>query len=73
MSLFDVSYESGSMAWPHRRREAEEHELASYLDEARTILGEAQADLPSPLGMPDVTADFEHLRWFPLPDEVRLG
>ncbi|MFW2339464.1 MAG: aminotransferase class V-fold PLP-dependent enzyme [Acidimicrobiia bacterium] len=73
MSLFDVSYAAGSMAWPHRRRETEEHELASYLDEARTILGEAQADLPSPLGMPDVTADFEHLRWFPLPDELRLG
>jgi selenocysteine lyase/cysteine desulfurase len=72
MSLFDVSYAEGAMQWPHRRREAEEHELAEYLDEARRILDGAQHDLPGPLGMPDVTEDFEHLRWFPLPDEVRL-
>ena len=73
MSLFEVSYEDGTMVWPHRRRETEEHGLASYLDEARTIVDAAQHDLPSPLGMPDLTADFEHLRWFPLPDELRLG
>jgi hypothetical protein len=72
MSLYDVSHTSGAMQWPHRRREAEEHELAEYLEEAHRILDEAQHDLPGPLGMPDVTADFEHLRWFPLPDEVRL-
>ena len=29
------------------------------------------SDLPEPLGAPLVTDDFEHLRWFPLPDELR--
>jgi selenocysteine lyase/cysteine desulfurase len=72
MSLFEVSYAGGSMSWPHRRHETAERELHGYLAEAQSILEEAQNDLPSPLGMPDVTADFEHLRWFPLPDEVRL-
>ena len=29
------------------------------------------ADAPaSPIGLPDTTADFEHLRWFPYPDEA---
>ena len=72
MSLFDVSYQDGSMKWHHRRRETEEHELASYIEDAKKILTEAQHDLPAPVGMPDVTADFEHLRWFPLPDELRI-
>ncbi len=27
-------------------------------------------DPPEPLGAPLVTEDFEHLRWFPLPDEI---
>lgn len=71
MSLFEVSYAEGSMNWPHRRHETAERELHGYLAEAQTIVDEASHDLPSPLGMPDVTADFEHLRWFPLPDEVR--
>jgi selenocysteine lyase/cysteine desulfurase len=72
MSLADVSYETGMVVWPHRRHETAEPDLAGYLAQARVILNEAQHDLPSPIGMPDVTADFEHLRWFPLPDELRL-
>ncbi len=71
MSLVDVSYAGGGMAWPHRRHIREAHSLREYLEDARQILAEAPDKMPAPLGMPDVTADFEHLRWFPLPDELR--
>ncbi len=71
MSLHDIGYGDGSMRWPHRRHVREEHSLSEYLEDARRILAEAPEKLPAPQGMPDVTADFEHLRWFPLPDELR--
>ena len=46
-------------------------DLAGYLEEARQMIAEmAVRDLPEPLGMPLVTEDFEHLRWFPLPSEI---
>jgi hypothetical protein len=44
--------------------------LAAYLDRARALLGALADAPPSPIGLPDTTQDFEHLRWFPYPDEV---
>ena len=38
--------------------------------EARRLLTRAAEERPEPLPRPEVTADFEHLRWFPFPDEV---
>jgi selenocysteine lyase/cysteine desulfurase len=72
LSLHDIDYTSGRME--HRRgpRRHTDADLAGYIDEARRVLRDIQtAEPPEPLGAPLVTADFEHLRWFPLPDELR--
>jgi selenocysteine lyase/cysteine desulfurase len=71
MSLEDISYAGGSMQYRHRRVTTPDSELSGYLALAAHVLASAPASLPEPLGMPEVTADFEHLRWFPLPDELR--
>jgi selenocysteine lyase/cysteine desulfurase len=71
LSLDDIDYSSGSMSFRHRPHLHSDDDLAGYLDEARTILAAIDdADPPEPLGAPLVTEDFEHLRWFPLPDEL---
>jgi hypothetical protein len=68
----DIDYSSGAMQYRHRSHLHSDDDLAGYLDEAREILGEIQsAAAPEPLGAPLVTEDFEHLRWFPLPFELR--
>jgi hypothetical protein len=43
--------------------------LPTYLAEARTIVDAAKAE-PNKAAPRAVSADFEHLRWFPLPEEV---
>ncbi|MDJ0662990.1 MAG: aminotransferase class V-fold PLP-dependent enzyme [Acidimicrobiia bacterium] len=72
LSLGDIDYRSGTMEYRHRPRLHSDDDLVGYLDEARRLVAEMDdADLPEPLGRPLVTEDFEHLRWFPLPDELR--
>jgi selenocysteine lyase/cysteine desulfurase len=71
MSLEDISYSDGSMQYRRRRTTTPDSELSGYLASAAQVLASAGTSLPEPLGMPDVTPDFEHLRWFPLPDELR--
>jgi selenocysteine lyase/cysteine desulfurase len=69
LSLHDVSYAGGRMRYaaPHHR--VPETQLGDYLGEARRIL-----DSPAPAEWtpvdPMLDADFEHLRWFPLPTEI---
>ena len=71
LSLHDVDYATGVMKFLHKPLLHSDDDLAGYLDEARAILRElATAEPPTPLGAPLVTEDFEHLRWFPLPDEL---
>ena len=69
MSLRDVRFDDGGMTWPSHRRTAPESALAGYLTEARRLLAD-----PAPPALPPealvVDADFETLRWFPLPAEV---
>jgi selenocysteine lyase/cysteine desulfurase len=75
-SLDDVSYATGEMTYRHmdHRRFHDDGELVAYLAEARRILADvAAAPPPPPVGIPTVTDDFEHLRWFPLPDEIAQG
>jgi selenocysteine lyase/cysteine desulfurase len=70
MSLHDVSYASGRFAYPRRHSTEPESALARYLDEARAVLDAATTEEPTaPPGALDTSADFEHLRWFPLPGE----
>jgi len=53
------------MSYPRNDSTAPATVLASYLDEARRILAQAQ---PVPtLDAAHVSADFDHLRWFELP------
>ncbi len=73
LSLRDVSYEGGVMSYHRRPQLLPEGGLAVYLDRARHLLGELAEAAPQPLGLPDTTSDFEHLRWFPYPDEAASG
>jgi selenocysteine lyase/cysteine desulfurase len=75
MSVNDISYESGTIAYTaraHREYHGDE-ELRDYLDEARRILEEAASNPTPALEAPEVTEDFEDLRWFPMPAEIRPG
>ncbi len=65
LSLFDIDYSTGSMAYRRRRHEYAQEDLREYLEASRAIL-EAGVDV-EPIATPDLTEDFEHLRWFPLP------
>jgi hypothetical protein len=72
LSLGDIEYGGGQMEYRHRPRLHSDDDLAGYLDEARKLVaGMSDSDLPEPLELPLVTEDFEYLRWFPLPDELR--
>ena len=69
MSLDDVRYVGGEMAFTSHRHWAPESALAGYLDEAGDVLAAA----PSPMSRDarvDVGEDFEQLRWFWLPEEI---
>ena len=71
MSLLDVRYEGGEMVFEGHRHRAPESALARYLDEGRAIL--AEAPVPVAGAAPEVSEDFEHLRWFWLPQEIGEG
>jgi selenocysteine lyase/cysteine desulfurase len=72
LSLHDIDYSSGEMGFRRRPKYHSDEDLVGYLEDARRIASELEtAEPPEPLGPPVVTADFEHLRWFPLPDELR--
>jgi selenocysteine lyase/cysteine desulfurase len=73
MGLGDVSYENGRMEYPSHRDHQPESALAGYLHDAEMILNSA-ASVPDPAGVDlDLTEDFEHLRWFPLPGETQVN
>ena len=68
-SARDIAYAGGRMTYQSHHRTEPESRLAEYLIEARELL----ADLPAPTSAPEhitVDADFETLRWFPLPDDL---
>jgi len=73
MSLDDVRYPGGRMTFTGHRHRASESALAGYLDEARAAFAASPAPAPSPGSGEaplDVGQDFEHLRWFWLPEEI---
>jgi selenocysteine lyase/cysteine desulfurase len=71
MSLSKLSYRSGKLEYRSVHTREPEWVLASYLDEARKIL---ERDVRQLDGLriedPVTSADFEALRWFPLPGEI---
>lgn len=64
--LTDITYDAGHLEFPSRHFAEPESALKRYLNEAREILGVGSARDSAPC---EVTADFEALRWFPLPHE----
>jgi len=70
LSLRDVSYGDGTMSYHRRPHLLPDGGLPEYLDRARQLLSRLAEAPPSPQGLPTTTTDFEHLRWFPYPDEV---
>jgi hypothetical protein len=67
LSLHDVTYAGGTVSLPARPAVGGEDLLATHLRDAERILAAAPApDLTSHPG--NVSADFEHLRWFDLPE-----
>ena len=76
LSLHDVSFGGGGITYPAHRHQAGEEALAGHLADAARILADPVAALgppPDAAGPPLVGDDFESLRWFWLPDEVRAG
>jgi selenocysteine lyase/cysteine desulfurase len=72
-SLFDVTYDDGSLHYSETPAHADESDLATYLEEARVLF--ASIDPTTGPSQPPVeaTASFEDLRWFLLSEEVRAG
>lgn len=68
LRLSDVTYADGAMSYPQARRTLHDDQLTDVLAEARRILF-AAAPHPGDVDRVAVSADFEHLRWFPLPGE----
>jgi selenocysteine lyase/cysteine desulfurase len=66
LSLADIGYADRSGPHSAHRHREPESALASYLSEARDILNAAHR-IPEPMKL---GADFEHLRWFWLPQEL---
>ena len=60
------------MRYDHQPHRDADPVLSDYLDEARSIL-EAALPIDNEADVEVFTDDFEHLRWFTLPHEVRGG
>jgi selenocysteine lyase/cysteine desulfurase len=70
--LSDLDYSSGRLEYPSRHATETQRALPGYLDQAREVIARAVKEYQSwsPAEAPVVTEAFEHLRWFPLPNEV---
>lgn len=66
--LTEVSYADGMLRFASAPLREPETALARYVDEARRIFDEAPPI--SSARTPDLSAAFERLRWFPLPEEI---
>jgi selenocysteine lyase/cysteine desulfurase len=70
LSLADISYRDGRMTYSAHRHREPVSRLTDYLREARSMLASPSANGWKAEDPPDLDADFETLRWFPLPTEV---
>jgi selenocysteine lyase/cysteine desulfurase len=69
MSLHEISYETGEMRFENRRHR-EVIDLARHLAAAHELFHSTDARATT-CSHPETNEDFEHLRWFPYPDEAR--
>jgi selenocysteine lyase/cysteine desulfurase len=72
-SLFDISYEDGSLQFREHPAHAPESELADYLHNARALFDSIDPTTGPSQPPVEATASFEDLRWFLLSEEVRTG
>jgi hypothetical protein len=72
MRLSDVTYRAGKLEYRSRRATEPEWVLPGYLEDAKKVFAQAEQDLRlAPfVAEPRVSANFQRLRWFPLPNEV---
>ncbi len=70
LSLDDISFTAAGIEHPEHRKTVGEEALAGYLTEGEQTLLTVQPSDQEP-ERPELTADFEHLRWFHLPDEMQ--
>ncbi|MDQ4026092.1 MAG: aminotransferase class V-fold PLP-dependent enzyme [Actinomycetota bacterium] len=68
MSLRSLSYEDGRPVTDLHRSTEPEEVLADYLRYAKHIF--AEPEVRGALPTHDLSEDFEHLRWFPLPEDI---
>jgi len=69
-SLGDLTFAPEGVQYPNGRRTETEDALDGYLAVGEQLLLAAHPEDDSP-SQPDLTEDFERLRWFHLPDEIR--
>ncbi len=70
VSLTEIDYRSGAMRYTVEPRRDPDYILSDYLKAADEILASATGD--GDLTPPEVSVEFEHLRWFTLPHEVEV-
>jgi hypothetical protein len=71
VSLRGLSFAAGGSGLSRRRRTEPESALARHLAEARSVIGQIEAEPPrEALSDPALTPEFERIRWFPLPAEA---
>ena len=69
LSLDDISYDSGALTYPERRRTAPQSTLTTYVDEAKRILDEAVHKAPCQTEQ-QLDVEAETLRWFPVASDI---
>ncbi len=71
LRLDTISYRTGKMEYRSRHATEPEWALPGYIDDAKKIIAAVTVEFQTlQLIDPVRTADFEELRWFPLPSEV---
>ncbi len=71
MRLRELSYRTGKLEYRSRHATEPEWALPAYLEEARKIIAASAEQMRAqPIDDPVLPADFEELRWFPMPGEV---
>jgi selenocysteine lyase/cysteine desulfurase len=72
LRLGQLRYVDGELTYPHHEETVGESALAGYLDEARALFATLDAEPAAPnleVLRAALGDDFEHLRWFDLPEE----
>jgi selenocysteine lyase/cysteine desulfurase len=70
LSLDEISYCSGKMAYRSRHRTEPESAFAEYLEEAKRLAARPHAANDGAGRAPALPPEMESLRWFPLPGEL---